>query len=179
MYRLDTRPDAISRVFDHCSTDITVPSLSSAELGDYDPEEHPSDYIRDFKLFPKQSLKLERKIIEIHKNELRWKTHCVCVCLLGSFVVWRCLILMTGVDAHSCDLCLQTTRRVLLFWQETRLDDTQRCVVHCVQRLYNTNLNDFAGEWAWIVDFQLSFEAVLATTGFSEFAFGFKTTWRK
>lgn len=45
--------------------------LSSAELGDYDPEEHPSDYIRDFKLFPKQSLKLERKIIEIHKNELR------------------------------------------------------------------------------------------------------------
>lgn len=45
--------------------------LSSAELGDYDPEEHPSDYIRDFKLFPKQSLKLERKIIETHKNELR------------------------------------------------------------------------------------------------------------
>uniref|UniRef100_A0A8C9XLM1 FERM domain containing 3 n=1 Tax=Sander lucioperca TaxID=283035 RepID=A0A8C9XLM1_SANLU len=41
-----------------------------AELGDYDPEEHPSDYIRDFKLFPKQSLKLERKIMEIHKNEL-------------------------------------------------------------------------------------------------------------
>lgn len=47
------------------------PLLSSAELGDFDPEEHPSDYIRDFKLFPKQSLKLERKIMEIHKNELR------------------------------------------------------------------------------------------------------------
>uniref|UniRef100_A0A8C4NRT4 FERM domain containing 3 n=1 Tax=Dicentrarchus labrax TaxID=13489 RepID=A0A8C4NRT4_DICLA len=45
--------------------------IVQAELGDYDPEEHPSDYIRDFKLFPKQSLKLERKIIEIHKNELR------------------------------------------------------------------------------------------------------------
>uniref|UniRef100_A0A8C2WRQ9 FERM domain containing 3 n=1 Tax=Cyclopterus lumpus TaxID=8103 RepID=A0A8C2WRQ9_CYCLU len=44
--------------------------IIQAELGDYDPEEHPSDYIRDFKLFPKQSLKLERKIIEIHKNEL-------------------------------------------------------------------------------------------------------------
>eukprot|EP00064_Thunnus_orientalis_P010624 superscaffoldBa00001460_g10650 len=45
--------------------------IVQAELGDYDPEEHPSDYIRDFKLFPKQSLKLERKIMEIHKNELR------------------------------------------------------------------------------------------------------------
>uniref|UniRef100_A0A3B4FXW0 FERM domain containing 3 n=1 Tax=Pundamilia nyererei TaxID=303518 RepID=A0A3B4FXW0_9CICH len=45
--------------------------IIQAELGDYDPEEHPSDYIRDFKLFPKQSLKLERKIMEIHKNELR------------------------------------------------------------------------------------------------------------
>lgn len=43
----------------------------AAELGDHDLEEHPSDYIRDFKLFPKQSLKLERKIMEIHKNELR------------------------------------------------------------------------------------------------------------
>lgn len=45
--------------------------LRSAELGDYDPEEHPSDYIRDFRLFPKQSLKLERKIMDIHKTELR------------------------------------------------------------------------------------------------------------
>lgn len=52
-------------------TQLLLPLLSSAELGDFDPEEHPSDYIRDFKLFPKQSLKLERKIMEIHKNELR------------------------------------------------------------------------------------------------------------
>lgn len=50
---------------------LNSPFLFIAELGDYDPEEHPSDYIRDFKLFPKQSLKLERKIMEIHKNELR------------------------------------------------------------------------------------------------------------
>uniref|UniRef100_A0A3B4AQQ9 FERM domain-containing protein n=1 Tax=Periophthalmus magnuspinnatus TaxID=409849 RepID=A0A3B4AQQ9_9GOBI len=44
--------------------------IIQAELGDYDPEEHPSDYIRDFRLFPKQSLKLERKIMDIHKTEL-------------------------------------------------------------------------------------------------------------
>uniref|UniRef100_A0A672Q1F4 FERM domain containing 3 n=1 Tax=Sinocyclocheilus grahami TaxID=75366 RepID=A0A672Q1F4_SINGR len=45
--------------------------IVQAELGDYDSEEHPADYISDFKLFPKQSLKLERKIVEIHQNELR------------------------------------------------------------------------------------------------------------
>uniref|UniRef100_A0A4W5MJD7 FERM domain containing 3 n=1 Tax=Hucho hucho TaxID=62062 RepID=A0A4W5MJD7_9TELE len=49
--------------------------IVQAELGDYDQDEHPPDYIQDFKLFPKQSLKLERKIIDIHKNELRYYTH--------------------------------------------------------------------------------------------------------
>ncbi|RXM32334.1 FERM domain-containing protein 3 [Acipenser ruthenus] len=40
------------------------------ELGDYEPDEHPDDYITEFKLFPKQTQKLEKKIVEIHKNEL-------------------------------------------------------------------------------------------------------------
>ncbi|XP_031413273.1 FERM domain-containing protein 3 [Meleagris gallopavo] len=40
-----------------------------AELGDYDPDEHPENYMNDFKIFPKQSHKLEKKIAEIHKNE--------------------------------------------------------------------------------------------------------------
>lgn len=65
---------------------LKSPFLFIAELGDYDPEEHPSDYIRDFKLFPKQSLKLERKIMEIHKNELRWKTN------IFFFVSWFCCL---------------------------------------------------------------------------------------
>ncbi|XP_037633040.1 FERM domain-containing protein 3 isoform X1 [Sebastes umbrosus] len=73
--------------------------IIQAELGDYDPEEHPSDYIRDFKLFPKQSLKLERKIIEIHKNELRGQS--------ASFaelnMLQRAHSLETyGVDPHPC-----------------------------------------------------------------------------
>jgi len=42
-----------------------------AELGDYDPDEHPENYMNDFKIFPKQSQKLEKKIAEIHKNEFR------------------------------------------------------------------------------------------------------------
>ncbi|KAG2465418.1 FRMD3 protein, partial [Polypterus senegalus] len=45
--------------------------IIQAELGDYDPDEHPEDYVAEFKLFPKQSPKLERKIGEIHKTELR------------------------------------------------------------------------------------------------------------
>uniref|UniRef100_A0A3B4VJU0 FERM domain containing 3 n=1 Tax=Seriola dumerili TaxID=41447 RepID=A0A3B4VJU0_SERDU len=68
------------------------------ELGDYDPEEHPSDYISDFKLFPKQSLKLERKIMEIHKNELGQ-----CAAFAELNMLQRAHSLETyGVDPHPC-----------------------------------------------------------------------------
>ncbi|KAM3868036.1 FERM domain-containing protein 3 [Diretmus argenteus] len=73
--------------------------IVQAELGDYDPEEHPSDYIRDFKLFPKQSLKLERKIMEIHKNELRSQGSA----LAELSMLQRAHSLETyGVDPHPC-----------------------------------------------------------------------------
>uniref|UniRef100_A0A8C5C003 FERM domain-containing protein 3 n=1 Tax=Gadus morhua TaxID=8049 RepID=A0A8C5C003_GADMO len=73
--------------------------IIQGELGDYDPDEHPSDYIRDFKLFPKQSLKLERKIIEIHKNELRGQS----AALAELNMVQRAHTLETyGVDPHPC-----------------------------------------------------------------------------
>ncbi|XP_054630408.1 FERM domain-containing protein 3 isoform X2 [Dunckerocampus dactyliophorus] len=73
--------------------------IVQAELGDYDPEEHPSDYIRDFKLFPKQSLKLERKIMEIHKTELRGQ----CAALAELNMLQRAHNLETyGVDPHPC-----------------------------------------------------------------------------
>ncbi|XP_034548914.1 FERM domain-containing protein 3 [Notolabrus celidotus] len=73
--------------------------IIQAELGDYDPEEHPSDYIRDFKLFPKQSLKLERKIIEIHKNELRGQS----TSIAELNMLQRGHSLETyGVDPHPC-----------------------------------------------------------------------------
>ncbi|XP_053277440.1 FERM domain-containing protein 3 [Pleuronectes platessa] len=73
--------------------------IIQAELGDYDPEEHPSDYISDFKLFPKQSLKLERKIMEIHKNELRGQ----CASFAELNMLQRAHSLETyGVDPHPC-----------------------------------------------------------------------------
>ncbi|XP_069379686.1 FERM domain-containing protein 3 isoform X2 [Paralichthys olivaceus] len=73
--------------------------IIQAELGDYDPEEHPSDYISDFKLFPKQSLKLERKIMEIHKNELRGQS----AASAELNMLQRAHSLETyGVDPHPC-----------------------------------------------------------------------------
>lgn len=45
--------------------------MIAAEFGDYYPDEHPENYISDFEIFPKQSQKLERKIMEIHNTELR------------------------------------------------------------------------------------------------------------
>uniref|UniRef100_A0A8B9RGZ0 FERM domain containing 3 n=1 Tax=Astyanax mexicanus TaxID=7994 RepID=A0A8B9RGZ0_ASTMX len=73
--------------------------IVQAELGDYDADEHPSDYISDFKLFPKQSLKLERKIMEIHQNELRGQ----CPALAELNLLQRAHTLDTyGVDPHPC-----------------------------------------------------------------------------
>uniref|UniRef100_A0A8C1IP76 FERM domain containing 3 n=1 Tax=Cyprinus carpio TaxID=7962 RepID=A0A8C1IP76_CYPCA len=73
--------------------------IVQAELGDYDPEEHPADYISDFKLFPKQSLKLDSKIMEIHQNELRGQ----CPALAELSLLQRAHTLDTyGVDPHPC-----------------------------------------------------------------------------
>uniref|UniRef100_A0A8C6J3D1 Uncharacterized protein n=1 Tax=Melopsittacus undulatus TaxID=13146 RepID=A0A8C6J3D1_MELUD len=45
--------------------------ILQAEIGDYDPGKHPEGYSSKFQFFPKHSEKLERKIAEIHKSELR------------------------------------------------------------------------------------------------------------
>ncbi|XP_055017639.1 FERM domain-containing protein 3 isoform X2 [Boleophthalmus pectinirostris] len=73
--------------------------IIQAELGDYDPEEHPSDYIRDFRLFPKQSLKLEQKTQESSQNVCRGQ----CAALAELNMVQRAQSLETyGVDPHPC-----------------------------------------------------------------------------
>ncbi|MBN3297819.1 FRMD3 protein, partial [Amia calva] len=73
--------------------------IVQAELGDYDLDEHPEDYITEFKLFPKQTQKLEKKIVEIHKNELRGQ--CPAVAELN--LLQRAHSLETyGVDPHPC-----------------------------------------------------------------------------
>uniref|UniRef100_UPI00398E8F53 FERM domain-containing protein 3 isoform X3 n=1 Tax=Pristiophorus japonicus TaxID=55135 RepID=UPI00398E8F53 len=70
-----------------------------AELGDYEPDEHPEGYVSEIKLFPKQTQKLERKMGQIHKNELRGQTAAVAELNL----LQKARTLETyGVDPHPC-----------------------------------------------------------------------------
>ncbi|XP_036712530.1 FERM domain-containing protein 3 isoform X1 [Balaenoptera musculus] len=80
--------------------------IVQAELGDYDPDEHPENYISEFEIFPKQSQKLERKIVEIHKNELRGQSPPVAEFNL----LLKAHTLETyGVDPHPCKDSTGTT----------------------------------------------------------------------
>ncbi|GCB71275.1 hypothetical protein scyTo_0005896 [Scyliorhinus torazame] len=70
-----------------------------AELGDYEPHEHPEGYVGEIKLFPKQTQKLERKMEQIHKNELRGQNAAVAELNL----LQKAHTLETyGVDPHPC-----------------------------------------------------------------------------
>ncbi|KAI8481260.1 FERM domain-containing protein 3 [Branchiostoma belcheri] len=45
--------------------------IIQAELGDYDQDDHPQGYVSEFKLFAKQSAKLEQKVAELHRDHTR------------------------------------------------------------------------------------------------------------
>ncbi|KAF1474964.1 FERM domain-containing protein 3, partial [Eudyptula minor novaehollandiae] len=80
--------------------------IVQAELGDYDPDEHPENYVNDFKIFPKQSQKLEKKIAEMHKNEFRSQSPAVAEFNL----LLKAYSLETyGVDPHPCKDTTGTT----------------------------------------------------------------------
>ncbi|KAF1477619.1 FERM domain-containing protein 3, partial [Megadyptes antipodes antipodes] len=80
--------------------------IVQAELGDYDPDEHPENYVSDFKIFPKQSQKLEKKIAEMHKNEFRSQSPAVAEFNL----LLKAYSLETyGVDPHPCKDTTGTT----------------------------------------------------------------------
>ena len=40
----------------------------AAEVGDYDPADHPADYVSQFKMLPKQTQRQEEKIHDIQKG---------------------------------------------------------------------------------------------------------------
>ena len=42
--------------------------IVTAEVGDYDPEDHAQGYVGSFNMLPKQTPKIEEKIAEIHKT---------------------------------------------------------------------------------------------------------------
>ncbi|PKU46356.1 ferm domain-containing protein 3 [Limosa lapponica baueri] len=80
--------------------------IVQAELGDYDPDEHPENYISDFKIFPKQSQKLEKKIAEMHRNDFRGQSPAVAEFNL----LLKAYSLETyGVDPHPCKDSTGTT----------------------------------------------------------------------
>lgn len=39
-----------------------------AELGDYDLDDHGSDYASDFRFAPNQTRELEERVMELHRN---------------------------------------------------------------------------------------------------------------
>lgn len=41
---------------------------SLADIGDYEEEDHGENYVSEFRIVPKQSDKLEKKIAETHKT---------------------------------------------------------------------------------------------------------------
>lgn len=47
---------------------VVLCTASTAELGDYDSEDNLDGYVSEFRIVPKQSEKLEKKIMEIHKQ---------------------------------------------------------------------------------------------------------------
>ncbi|XP_053558433.1 FERM domain-containing protein 3 [Bombina bombina] len=80
--------------------------IIQAEIGDYDPDEHPDNYICDFKIFPKQSQKLEKKVADIHKTELRGQSPAAAEFNL----LLKAHSLETyGVDPHPCKDSTGTT----------------------------------------------------------------------
>ncbi|KAL8602280.1 hypothetical protein ACOMHN_022793 [Nucella lapillus] len=83
-----------------CSPDDAV-SLASfvvqSEVGDYDPEDHPLGYISEFKMLPKQTPKLEERVMEQHKllhGQVPSEAE-------GNFLQKACTLDTYGVDPHQ------------------------------------------------------------------------------
>ena len=41
--------------------------MFTAEVGDYDEQDHPPGYVSEFKMLPKQNAKMEEEIAKLHK----------------------------------------------------------------------------------------------------------------
>ncbi|OCT86713.1 hypothetical protein XELAEV_18020402mg [Xenopus laevis] len=73
--------------------------ILQAEIGDYDPGKHPEGYSSKFQFLPKHSEKLERRIAEIHRNELSGLTPAASeLCFLRKAQTLETY----GVDPHPC-----------------------------------------------------------------------------
>ncbi|XP_051918827.1 FERM domain-containing protein 5-like [Hippocampus zosterae] len=73
--------------------------ILQAEIGDYDPGKHPEGYSSKFQFFPKHSEKLERRIADIHKTELRGQSPETSEL---NFLQKAQMLETYGVDPHPC-----------------------------------------------------------------------------
>ena len=69
----------------------------SAELGDYDPEEHEDNYVSEFNLLLKQTPEIEEKIMDIHQTQLKGQTPAQ---VENNFLRKACQLDTYGVDPH-------------------------------------------------------------------------------
>ena len=46
----------------------SVSLFPAADIGDYEEEDHGENYVSEFRIVPKQSEKLEKKVAEVHKQ---------------------------------------------------------------------------------------------------------------
>ncbi|KAK3709152.1 hypothetical protein QZH41_018062 [Actinostola sp. cb2023] len=72
--------------------------IVQAELGDYDPDDNEEGYVSEFRIVPKQSEKLEKKIAEIHKQLVGQVPSVAEKNFLGKVKNLD----MYGVDPHPC-----------------------------------------------------------------------------
>lgn len=83
-----------------CSPDDAVTLAAfivQSEVGDYDPEDHPPGYISEFKMLPKQTPKLEERVMEQHKllhGQVPSEAE-------GNFLKKACTLDTYGVDPHQ------------------------------------------------------------------------------
>ncbi|KAL8616643.1 hypothetical protein ACOMHN_031625 [Nucella lapillus] len=83
-----------------CSPDDAVylaAYIVQSEVGDYDPEDHPPGYISEFKMLPKQTPKLEERVMEQHralKGQMPAEAE-------GNFLKRACTLDTYGVDPHQ------------------------------------------------------------------------------
>lgn len=72
--------------------------IVQGEIGDYDPDDHGDSYVSEFRIVPKQSDKLEKKIMEIHKQLAGQVPSVAEKNFLGKVKALD----MYGVDPHPC-----------------------------------------------------------------------------
>lgn len=69
----------------------------SAELGDYDPEEHVENYVSEMKILLKQTQMLEEKMMELHQTQLKGQSPATTE---NNFLRKACSLDTYGVDPH-------------------------------------------------------------------------------